>query len=99
MDFYDCAHYVIVDMKEKEFKCLGPDDPSEVFLKRSTERWAVDDLEEYMKTNWSCADPVCLIINYIDRCGHRMSRYFGTEMGEQYEIAKNVAEKVLLWFI
>lgn len=99
MDFYDCAYYMIRDMKEKEFKCLGPDDPNEAFLKRSTERWAVDDLEEYMKTNWCHTDPVCLIINYIDRCGYRASRYFGTDMGQQYGIAKNVAEKALLWFI
>jgi hypothetical protein len=99
MDFYDSAYYVVRDMKEKEFRCLGPEVSDEAFMKRSTERWAVDDLGEYMKTNWGSADVVCLISNYIDRCGYRMSRYFGTDIGEQYKIAKDVAKEALLWFI
>lgn len=99
MDFYDSAYYIVRDMKEKEFKCLGPDDPSEKFLKRSMERWAVDDLEAYLKNNWLRANPIVLIINYIDRCGHRMMKYAHTDMGIQYMTAKDVAEKALMWFI
>ena len=73
----------------------SPDAPEKKFKHRCHQLWAVQDLLNYLDTNWFVSSPVELICDYIEDAKFRSKKYAELYMGPVYRTAYETAEDIL----
>lgn len=97
-DFY-AVEDLFEEYKEQVIPMPSIDVPEEEFAKAAHQRWAVDDLLNYMYGFWFYDIPDEIIEDYIEDCKYRAIKYRDYPMGPVYKIAAETASDILNYFV